>query len=511
LLIAVAGLVGSGCNFDNPAGPADAVVGTPDAAAAGLDAGAVVPDAARAELDASAAISLIVQGAPNLPFNGTTTLVTVGFVTGTPTKVKLSRDGNSAFAEWPPNGFFTLDPSGRWLTGSWCISADCWGYQDGPHVLDAVATYADGQSASASVNLQVADSASDAGTSAGLDATSPDAAGLDAASPDAGTVLDAAVTGPLHMGVQGFAQAAGVTGGYGGVSMVVTNLDDVGAGSLRDALQASGPRYVTFTPGLAGTIHWGNVAYVESDDLTVDGRGARVTISGYSLNIFKGDSTRVRNVIVHDLTFADTETERNAVIIDHGSRDVWIDHCTFRNNSTGVNGQGLSLRTQDPGAGGNTGITLSWNHFMAPNIKSILISSSDSEVEGRVMRISLHHNWFDAVDARNPRIALATVHMWNNYVSNWVEYGVAAAFEAELYAQNNILEDSANQNGILDSYGGATANSVEASGNLLLGSPPPVIYTHGTFPMDRITYSVTPEAADLGLRDRIVAGAGAAP
>src|SRR5436309_1083973 len=53
-------------------------------------------------------VTLAVQGAPNLPFNGTSTQVTVGFVAGTPTKVQLSRDGLPVFATWPTDSFFTL-------------------------------------------------------------------------------------------------------------------------------------------------------------------------------------------------------------------------------------------------------------------------------------------------------------------------------------------------------------------------------------------------------------------
>ena len=103
------------------------------------------------------AISLGVAGAPNLPFHGTTTHVTVGIVGTRPTKVELSRDGQPAFAVWPADTFFTLSPDGQSLTGNWCISNSCWGNVAGSHVLNVVATYATGATARAAVTLNVSD------------------------------------------------------------------------------------------------------------------------------------------------------------------------------------------------------------------------------------------------------------------------------------------------------------------------------------------------------------------
>ena len=102
-------------------------------------------------------LSLAVAGAPNLPLHGTTARVTVGMAGTRPTKVELSRDGNPPFAVWPSGTFFTLSPDGQSLTGDWCISNSCWGNVAGTHVLNVIATYASGATASAAVKLNVAD------------------------------------------------------------------------------------------------------------------------------------------------------------------------------------------------------------------------------------------------------------------------------------------------------------------------------------------------------------------
>ncbi len=106
----------------------------------------------------SPVISLSVQGAPNLALNGTSTMVSVGFVSGTPIRVDLSRDGFPTFASYPAGSFFSLSSDGKSLTGQWCISSSCWGNVSGIHILNVVATYANGLTANASVSLNVADS-----------------------------------------------------------------------------------------------------------------------------------------------------------------------------------------------------------------------------------------------------------------------------------------------------------------------------------------------------------------
>jgi len=100
-------------------------------------------------------VSLAVAGAPNLPLHGTSTPVTVGITGEIPRLVQLSRDGRPPFATWPADTFFTLSPDGRSLTGNWCITSACWGGVAGPHVLNVVATYATGATATRAVTRNV--------------------------------------------------------------------------------------------------------------------------------------------------------------------------------------------------------------------------------------------------------------------------------------------------------------------------------------------------------------------
>ena len=238
---------------------------------------------------------------------------------------------------------------------------------------------------------------------------------------------------------------AGVTGGAGGKNIVVTNLNENGAGSLKAAIATSGTRTITFTPGLTGTINWAGLAYVNYPNMTIDGAGAHITIAGMSLNVFKGNETAIDNVIIRNLTFAHTLPDRNAINIEFRTTRVWIDHNTFYDNSRGnYTGQGVNVwNTGGNNLTGWTGITVSWNHFEAPNIKSLLVGEQN-DAQNCQMRVSVHHNWFDNVDARNPRVhgTGVLVHAWNNYVYGWKEYGMGASYGPDLLAENNYFENT---------------------------------------------------------------------
>jgi pectate lyase len=172
------------------------------------------------------------------------------------------------------------------------------------------------------------------------------------------------------------------------------------------------------------------------------------------LNIFKGSGAGARNVIIHNLTFTNTTPDRNAISLEYGVRDVWMDHNTFKANSDGGIGQGVAVWARSVIPLAWTGITISWNHFKLPNKKAVLIGA-EVGVDGNTMKVSLHHNWFEGIASRSPRIHHhAIVHMWNNYSNNWSEYAVGAGDKAEVLLENNSFENSASRYAVSASYGG---------------------------------------------------------
>lgn len=147
------------------------------------------------------------------------------------------------------------------------------------------------------------------------------------------------------------------TGGKGGVVYLITTDADSGAGSLREALLATGPRYIIFANGFR--IHLDTTLFVTDGDFTVLGNSAPadsdgVTISGGSVIIatdnfifryvkFRMGDNGYKNaagtVVCPSCAGGDDDTVRI------GGSDTWMfDHCevlwgvdeTFSINGTGT-------------------------------------------------------------------------------------------------------------------------------------------------------------------------------
>jgi pectate lyase len=350
----------------------------------------------------------------------------------------------------------------------------------------------------------------------------------------------------------GFAQVAGVTGGGTGPNdpttnhIIVTSLNDTGAGTLRAALNTSGKRYITFDPALnGGYINFaGSSCTVAYGNFTLDGAGSTVKIgglstndpanttntatashNGYSLCLYTGTPGPISNWIIKNCEFAYSLAGRAAINVWYGSYNGWIDHCLFHDNSTNdaATGEPISYYSMG-GEDGLTGLTCSWCRFDTPNIKSILLGSNfkpgiNNTTTPYNARLSIHHCWFNGSDWRQPRVHSngMTAHCWNNLHTGWM----AGSAAAEISHQGYFLD----QNSI---YEIATAGQLAISGNIYSGTnlatatnqtgcifkntsggSVPGVVSVGTFPMSRITYTPTLEAPDDTMKARIMAGAGA--
>lgn len=208
---------------------------------------------------------------------------------------------------------------------------------------------------------------------------------------------------------------AGTTGGAGGSTVTVSSTS-----AFLSAVQSSSPTVVQ----VSGTISLSGMNKVASNK-TIVGLGTSGRLTGGGLNISK-----VSNVIVQNLTI--TGSGDDNINVEYSTR-VFIDH----NNLSDANDGNLDIKRA------SDNITVSWNRFSNQDKNALLgHSDSNSSEDSGKLRVTYHHNYFDGVNQRNPRVRFGNpVHVFNNYYRNIGSYGVASTENAGVLVEKNYFEN----------------------------------------------------------------------
>ncbi len=231
------------------------------------------------------------------------------------------------------------------------------------------------------------------------------------------TVLCLAVTAGAYEGYSPIA-----TGGAGGTTIHVTNLNDSGSGSLRAAIAASGARIIVFDVG--GAICVSSEMRITNGNVTIDGSTAPspgITLVGGGAHAVLGmniDDTN-GNVIVSHIRIRNSGLEDLQI---WGGGKIVIDHCSFTGSLDGA----LDINSA--------------NHVVI----SRCLFGGDTEVhKAHGTYISAHHNLYSWCNRRQPRIFGGGPY-WdfrNNVVEYWTNTGTNILLSDAVNVVNNWYGD----------------------------------------------------------------------
>jgi pectate lyase len=264
-----------------------------------------------------------------------------------------------------------------------------------------------------------------------------------AAQPHA-TIAKAANAPIAFPGAEGFGKYT--TGGRGGTVMVVSNLDDHGPGSFRDAAESRTKRIIVFV--VAGTIHLETKLSIKGN-CTIAGQtapGDGICVADNSV-LLGGD-----NIIVRYMRFRMGDKYQKGGMVDGNGGDdafggtrrnnIMIDHCSMSWSTDEV----CSIY-----AGDST--TLQWNLISEPLNYSYHYETGDKDYEhhgfGGIwggLHFTAHHNLFAHCNNRNPRFN-GTRHTpteladyRNNVIYNWGTNSIYAGEGGDYNIVNNYFK-----------------------------------------------------------------------
>jgi pectate lyase len=314
---------------------------------------------------------------------------------------------------------------------------------------------------------------------------------------------------PGAAGFGAFAQ-----GGRGGDVYHVTNLEDSGAGSLREAIDSAvGPRTIVFD--VSGTIELNSRLNIDNPYLTIAGQtapGDGITLKNHGLAILDTHDIILRYLRLRPGDSAGAENDSLAI---YGSHDVMVDHVSA---SWAVDENVDTYQS--------TNVTVQWSiiseglhdsaHHKGPHSSGSLHSGG---------AISMHHNLFIHNQWRNPLVR-QQADVVNNVIYDWGSHATITGWSSwspdpegvtEVNLQNNYYVAGPSTDDSAVAYLAQPVSRLWQSGNMVdadrdgLLSRVPLTQFSGRPEMveSRFDYPVVPTDDPLTAYHRVLADAGA--
>jgi len=229
-------------------------------------------------------------------------------------------------------------------------------------------------------------------------------------------------------------------GGHGGRVIVVTNVNDSGPGSFRDAVEQGGPRIIIFN--VAGIIRLQSHIHIRAPYVTIAGNtapGDGVCIAGNTVEIDTHD------VVIRHMRFRRGETwvgDRDDslggnpvgnIMIDHVSASWGLDEC-----------MSIYRHMYEPPDGGRALKLPTVNITIQNSIFSEALNTYNHAFGSTIggLNSTFHHDLWACNGGRNPSVGMyGDFTFINNTLFNWVNRSVDGGDQNSYFTiQNNYLK-----------------------------------------------------------------------
>ncbi|MFD9030738.1 polysaccharide lyase family 1 protein [Streptomyces sp. NPDC059567] len=270
-------------------------------------------------------------------------------------------------------------------------------------------------------------------------------------------------------GATGYAtQNGGTTGGAGGQTVRATT-----GTAIHAALCGRASSNTPITIEVEGTVNHANTTKVSGDscntadgvielkqisNVTIVGVGAGAVFDQLGIHIRESSNIVIQNVTVKNVKKSGSPTSNggDAIGMESGVRNVWVDHVTLEASGGESEGfDGLFDMKDD-----TQYVTLSYSTLRNSG-RGGLVGSSESDLSNGF--ITYHHNLYENIDSRAPLLRGGTAHMYNNHYVSLNESGINSRAGARAKVDNNYFEDSKD---VLGTFYTDAAGYWQVSGNI---------------------------------------------
>lgn len=139
-----------------------------------------------------------------------------------------------------------------------------------------------------------------------------------------------------------------------------------------------------------------------------------------------------------------------------GATHVWVDHCTFDDGTRPDQAEPVALGQRIQHHDGllditqqSNYVTVSWNQFRQHDKTNLVGSSDGQKLDEGKLKVTFHHNLWEQVKERTPRVRYGQVHLYNNLFVGRSDlpyaygYSIGVGLKSQIFSERNVWELSA--------------------------------------------------------------------